>query len=75
MPGFPVFRSLVIVLGAGLVERGFASLGPVTDLHVVNKVIAPDGYPRAAILAEGVFPGPPIIANKVRLVVRQIFRN
>ncbi|KAI0297792.1 laccase [Multifurca ochricompacta] len=45
-------------------ERAFAALGPVTDLRIVNKKISPDGFPRSAVLAGGVFPGPLIKANK-----------
>jgi hypothetical protein len=56
-------------------------LGPVTQLNIVNKVIAPDGFPRSlsclslvyhfvltfirTVLAEGTFPGPLIVAEKV----------
>ncbi|KAJ7625705.1 laccase [Roridomyces roridus] len=39
-------------------------LGPVANLPIVNKVIAPDGYKRSAVLAGGQFPGPLISANK-----------
>ncbi|KIK22215.1 laccase [Pisolithus microcarpus 441] len=39
-------------------------LGPVTDLEITNKVIAPDGFPRTAVLAGGTFPGPLIAAQK-----------
>ncbi|EGN96947.1 laccase [Serpula lacrymans var. lacrymans S7.3] len=38
-------------------------VGPVTDLNIVNKVIAPDGFERSATLAGGTFPGPIIKAN------------
>ena len=65
MQDFSLLRSLILVLGIGLVQTCVAALGPVTDLHIINKVISPDGYPRAAVLADGVFPGPPIIAEKV----------
>lgn len=57
-------------------------LGPVTQLNIVNKVIAPDGFPRSlscvglayhfvltsprTVLAEGTFPGPLIVAEKVK---------
>ena len=41
-------------------------IGPVTNLHIVNAPIAPDGFARQAVLAEGIFPGPIITANKVR---------
>lgn len=57
-------------------------LGPVTQLNIVNRVIAPDGFPRSlscvslscnivltslrTVLAEGTFPGPLIAAEKVK---------
>jgi len=40
------------------------SVGPVGTLNVVNKVIAPDGFPRSTVLVNGQFPGPLIAANK-----------
>nr|AID59409.1 laccase 6 precursor [Cerrena sp. HYB07] len=40
------------------------SIGPVADLPIVNKEIAPDGFSRAAVLAGGTFPGPLIIGDK-----------
>ena len=41
------------------------SIGPVADLPIVNKEIAPDGFSRAAVLAGGTFPGPLIVGHKV----------
>ncbi|KAH7870062.1 laccase lcc6 [Lentinula edodes] len=49
---------------AQLIGTTLAAIGPVTDLHVVNKFIQPDGFNRSYILAEGVFPGPLISGNK-----------
>lgn len=62
-------------------ESEFRVLGPVAQLNIVNKVIAPDGFPRSlscvdlayrlvltssrTVLAGGTFPGPLIIAEKV----------
>ena len=40
------------------------ALPPQTDLHIVNEEIAPDGFKRLAVLAEGMFPAPLIVANK-----------
>ncbi|KAG1743108.1 laccase [Suillus lakei] len=37
---------------------------PVTELTIVNRVIAPDGFKRSATLAGGIFPGPLIKAQK-----------
>jgi len=42
----------------------YAAIGPVTDLHIVNKFIQPDDYNRSGVLAEGVFPGPLIRGDK-----------
>ncbi|KAJ3891595.1 Cupredoxin, partial [Lentinula edodes] len=47
-----------------LIGTALAAIGPVTDLHVVNKFIQPDGFNRSYILAEGVFPGPLISGKK-----------
>ncbi|KAF9067165.1 laccase 1 [Rhodocollybia butyracea] len=40
------------------------AIGPVADLHIVNAFIQPDGFNRSYILANGVFPGPPIVGKK-----------
>ncbi|KAI0289702.1 Cupredoxin [Multifurca ochricompacta] len=48
-------------------ERAFASLGPVEVLPIINSDIAPDGFRRSAVLANDVFPGPLIKANKVNM--------
>ena len=44
-----------------------AAIGPRTDLHILNSVVSPDGYPRLGVLAEGKFPGPLITGKKVGL--------
>ncbi|KAJ3555953.1 hypothetical protein NM688_g2291 [Phlebia brevispora] len=49
---------------ASLIARVFAAIGPVTDLHIVNTAVSPDGFSRQAVLAEGVFPGPLIAGKK-----------
>ncbi|KAF8217120.1 laccase [Mycena galopus ATCC 62051] len=33
-------------------------IGPIANLPIVNKIIAPDGFPRSTVLAGGTFPGP-----------------
>ncbi|KAE9382506.1 Cupredoxin, partial [Gymnopus androsaceus JB14] len=45
------------------VSGAFASIGPVTDLNIVNGFLQPDGFNRSFVLAEGVFPGPLIVGN------------
>ncbi|KAG1811529.1 laccase [Suillus subaureus] len=41
-----------------------AVLGPQTTITIGNKVIAPDGFERAATVVNGMFPGPLIAAQK-----------
>lgn len=55
--------SIVLVLTCG----ALAAVGPVTDLHIMNGDVEPDGYTRSAVLADGIFPGPLIRGYKVRL--------
>ncbi|KAJ7301517.1 laccase 3 [Mycena albidolilacea] len=45
-------------------STAYAAIGPVGGLEISNKHIAPDGFPRSAVLAGGTFPGPLIKANK-----------
>ncbi|CAK5281161.1 unnamed protein product [Mycena citricolor] len=40
------------------------SVGPVASLVVANGTIAPDGFPRAAVLVGGTFPGP-LVTGKI----------
>ncbi|KAI0281106.1 Cupredoxin [Russula aff. rugulosa BPL654] len=46
------------------VAGSISALGPHAKLPIVNKHIAPDGFPRLATLAGGSFPGPVISAKK-----------
>ncbi|KAH9968478.1 Steccherinum Ochraceum laccase obtained By multi crystals composite data collection technique [Lactifluus volemus] len=39
-------------------------VGPGANLRIVNANIAPDGFPRDTVLADGVFPGPLIRGHK-----------
>ncbi|KAI0290168.1 laccase T2 copper depleted [Russula brevipes] len=57
------YSSLVLILAA-LSTKVSAAIGPNTQLSIVNKVIAPDGYPRDTVLANGVYPGPLIQGKK-----------
>ena len=50
---FKSFAGLVIL---SLSLQAHAAIGPVTDLHIVNANIQPDGFTRPAVLAEGTFP-------------------
>ncbi|KIL65095.1 multicopper oxidase [Amanita muscaria Koide BX008] len=63
------FLSLLSLLILSKSVHAVQVLGPVGDLHIVNKEIAPDGFSRPAVLAGGSpddasFPGPLIAATK-----------
>ncbi|OJA18327.1 hypothetical protein AZE42_02796, partial [Rhizopogon vesiculosus] len=55
---YPLFTSAVLALSHA------TSITVNSDLDIVNKVIAPDGFARSTTLAGGVFPGPLIKAHK-----------
>ncbi|CAL1715519.1 unnamed protein product [Somion occarium] len=57
----PLFISLSVL---ALASGSHAAIGPVTDLHIVNKDLSPDGVQRPTVLAGGTFPGPLIKGNK-----------
>ncbi|KAK7682850.1 Acyl-coenzyme A oxidase 2 [Cerrena zonata] len=56
----PLASLSVLALSLG----AYAGVGPVADLHIVNKDIAPDGFKRPAVLAGGTFPGTLITGQK-----------
>ena len=56
------------MLFRSLVATAYAAIGPVADLNITNADISPDGFTRAAVVTNGVFPGPLITANKVNIV-------
>ncbi|CAK5284939.1 unnamed protein product [Mycena citricolor] len=57
------FRTLLSLTAAARMASGHI-IGPVGYyLEVVNQTIAPDGVPRAAVLAGGTFPGPLITGD------------
>ncbi|KAK6977696.1 laccase 8 [Favolaschia claudopus] len=41
-------------------------------LDIVNGPVAPDGFTRVAVLANGTFPGPPIVATKGQTLVVKV---
>ncbi|KAJ7066118.1 laccase [Mycena amicta] len=48
----------LLAFSLGVFSRCLAgSMGPIGDLPIVNRVIAPDGYSRSTVLAGGTFPG------------------
>ncbi|KAM5541431.1 hypothetical protein V8D89_004985 [Ganoderma adspersum] len=54
------FIRVAFVVLAAVAQRSSAALGPESSLEIVNKVIAPDGFSRNTVLADGSFPGPVI---------------
>ncbi|KZP16287.1 multicopper oxidase [Athelia psychrophila] len=53
-----------IAVSFGFVTAALAAIGPITNLDIVNTVIAPDGFSRSTVLAGGQFPGPLIQGQK-----------
>nr|BAI66147.1 laccase [Pleurotus salmoneostramineus] len=66
----PLLQTLAsLVVLAFSIGRVSAAVGPTTNLVIANKVIAPDGFSRSAVLAGSsssnvAFPGPLIRGNK-----------
>jgi iron transport multicopper oxidase len=50
--------SFLIFAVLSLLSTTHAAIGPIAELDIVNKVIAPDGFSRSTTLAGGTFPGP-----------------
>ncbi|KAJ7469670.1 laccase [Mycena latifolia] len=55
---------LIFLLALSLLSPTFAAVGPWADITLRNAVISPDGYSRSAVLANGIYPGPLIVAKK-----------
>ncbi|KAF9031709.1 laccase 1 [Hymenopellis radicata] len=50
---------VVLALFALVAAAGaYGAIGPVSDMHIVNRHISPDGVGRSTVLAGGIFPGP-----------------
>nr|ACR24357.1 laccase [Ganoderma lucidum] len=58
------FQSLLSCVTLLFAASAHAGIGPKADLTISNANIAPDGYTRAAVVVNGVFPGPLITGNK-----------
>ncbi|SJL10012.1 probable Laccase [Armillaria ostoyae] len=54
MPALFSFIAIITLL----LTCSYAAVPAYSDLHVVNRNIAPDGFNRSAVLMNGVFPGP-----------------
>ena len=63
------FLSLTILAVSLGSQVSASQVGPVADLRIFNAEISPDGFPRQAVLAEGIFPGPVITAKKACLLL------
>ncbi|TBU29213.1 laccase [Dichomitus squalens] len=63
MRKFQSFAALV-ALSLSYTHPVAGAIGPVADMTVTDDNISPDGYSRAAVLVNGVFPSPLITGNK-----------
>nr|QOW95913.1 laccase GbLac_U30636 [Ganoderma boninense] len=52
------FQSLLSFITLLFATSAYAGIGPVTDLVISNADVAPDGFTRAAVVVNGVVPGP-----------------
>ncbi|KAJ7055783.1 laccase [Mycena amicta] len=52
-----------LALAFSLAAPALAAIGPTADITLVNAQVAPDGFTRSAVTANGVVPGPLITAN------------
>ena len=64
MSKFQSFAALV-ALSLSYCHLVAGGIGPTADLTVTNGDISPDGFSRAAVLVNGVFPSPLITGNMV----------
>nr|AOZ19964.1 laccase [Trametes polyzona] len=58
------FNQLLAFVIASLSAVALAAVGHVADLTISNAEISPDGFPRQAVVVNGVSPGPIISGNK-----------
>ena len=58
-------QSLLPYLTLIFYASAYAAIGPIADLTISDAEIAPDGFTRAAVVVNGVSPGPLIAGNKV----------
>ena len=65
----PFFTLLALSLSYA---PAFAAIGPVADLTISNGDVTPDGFTRAAVLVNGVLPGPLVTGDKVRVTIAQV---
>ncbi|KAJ6573232.1 laccase [Mycena sp. CBHHK59/15] len=52
------------IVTLSFVSTSWGYIGPTTDLNLINADVAPDGFTRSAVLANGLVPGPLIAGNK-----------
>ena len=62
------YQSFLSSISLLFVASAYAGIGPATDLTISNADISPDGFTRAAVVVNGVFPGPLITGNMVCVV-------
>ena len=60
-------QSLLSFVAVFFAASTYAGIGPNTDLTISNADIAPDGFTRAAVVVNGIAPGPLITGNMVSI--------
>ncbi|KAJ7187237.1 Cu-oxidase-domain-containing protein [Mycena filopes] len=71
-------RASVVLLPLLSSVRGATLLAPAAKptqfitLDIVNGPVAPDGFTRIGVLANGTFPGPPLVATKGQTLVVKV---
>ncbi|KAJ7064361.1 laccase [Mycena amicta] len=53
----------ISLVALSLFAPSLAAIGPRADVKLVNANVAPDGFTRSAVTANGIIPGPLITAN------------
>lgn len=66
MVALPALTLRRLAVFAACLSATYASSGPITSLVISNKVLAPDGFSRNTVVANGTHPGPLISGHKVR---------
>ncbi|THH19518.1 hypothetical protein EW146_g1665 [Bondarzewia mesenterica] len=76
----PLISAFAALTGILALLCSVSAIPPVTDLHIINEVITPDGFTRdydspSAVLAGVTFPGPVITAVKGQEFAVRVFND
>lgn len=62
---FSSLSSAFVALSLSIAANAALQLGPVGTMNIGNGPTNPDGFERQAIVVQGQFPAPPLLATKV----------